>query len=328
MKTKIGILGYGNLGRGIECAVRETGDMELCAVFTRRDPSAITLKTENVPVVSVKEIEDWKDKIDVLVLCGGSATDLPVQTPAYAKMFNVIDSFDTHANIPQHFAAVDAAAKESGHTAMISVGWDPGMFSLIRAYSSAILPNGRDYTFWGKGVSQGHSDAIRRIEGVADAKQYTIPVDAALEAVRSGENPELSTRQKHTRECFVVLKEGADPEKVRKEIVEMPNYFSDYDTTVHFISAEELARDHSELAHGGFVFRSGSTGINHEHKHVIEYSLKLDSNPEFTSSVIIAYARAVKRLNDKGDTGCKTVFDIPPVLLSEMSPEEMRSHLL
>ena len=271
MKTKIGILGYGNLGRGIECAVRETGDMELCAVFTRRDPSAITLKTENVPVVSVKEIEDWKDKIDVLVLCGGSATDLPVQTPAYAKMFNVIDSFDTHANIPQHFAAVDAAAKESGHTAMISVGWDPGMFSLIRAYSSAILPNGRDYTFWGKGVSQGHSDAIRRIEGVADAKQYTIPVDAALEAVRSGENPELSTRQKHTRECFVVLKEGADPEKVRKEIVEMPNYFSDYDTTVHFISAEELAREHSELAHGGFVFRSGSTGINHEHKHVIEY---------------------------------------------------------
>ncbi|HCK88169.1 MAG TPA: diaminopimelate dehydrogenase [Erysipelotrichaceae bacterium] len=328
MKTKIGILGYGNLGRGIECAVRETGDMELCAVFTRRDPSAITLKTENVPVVSVKEIEDWKDKIDVLVLCGGSATDLPVQTPAYAKMFNVIDSFDTHANIPQHFAAVDAAAKESGHTAMISVGWDPGMFSLIRAYSSAILPNGKDYTFWGKGVSQGHSDAIRRIEGVADAKQYTIPVDAALEAVRSGENPELSTRQKHTRECFVVLKEGADPEKVRKEIVEMPNYFSDYDTTVHFISAEELARDHSELAHGGFVFRSGSTGINHEHKHVIEYSLKLDSNPEFTSSVIIAYARAVRRLNDKGDTGCKTVFDIPPVLLSEMSPEEMRSHLL
>ena len=328
MKTRIGILGYGNLGRGIECAVREANDMELCAVFTRRDPSSVTLKTENVPVVSVNEIEDWQDKIDVLVLCGGSATDLPVQTPAYAKMFNVIDSFDTHANIPQHFAAVDEAAKESGHTAMISVGWDPGMFSLIRAYSSAILPNGRDYTFWGKGVSQGHSDAIRRIEGVADAKQYTIPVDAALEAVRSGENPELSTRQKHTRECFVVLKEGADPEKVRKEIVEMPNYFSDYDTTVHFISAEELARDHSGLAHGGFVFRSGSTGIDHEHRHVIEFSLKLDSNPEFTSSVILAYARAVKRLSDRGDAGCKTVFDIPPVLLSEMSPEEMRSHLL
>ncbi|MBR3349618.1 MAG: diaminopimelate dehydrogenase [Solobacterium sp.] len=328
MKTRIGILGYGNLGRGVECAVRETGDMELCAVFTRRDPASLTLKTDNVPVVSVNEIEDWKDKIDVLILCGGSATDLPVQTPQYAKYFNVIDSFDTHAKIPAHFAAVDAAAKESGHTAMISVGWDPGMFSLIRAYSSAILPNGKDYTFWGKGVSQGHSDAIRRIEGVADGKQYTIPVEEALDAVRSGSNPELTTRQKHIRECFVVLKEGADAAKVEKEIVEMPNYFSDYDTTVHFISAEELKRDHSGLAHGGFVFRSGSTGINHEHKHVIEFSLKLDSNPEFTSSVIIAYARAIKRLCDKGDTGCKTVFDIPPVLLSEMSPEEMRSHLL
>ena len=328
MKTRIGILGYGNLGRGIECAVRETSDMELVAVFTHRDPSTVTIRTENVPVVSVSDILDWKDQIDVLVLCGGSATDLPVQTPEYAKYFNVIDSFDTHANIPQHFAAVDASAKEGGHTAMISVGWDPGMFSLIRAYSSAVLPNGKDYTFWGKGVSQGHSDAIRRIEGVANAKQYTIPVDAALEAVRNGENPELTTRQKHTRECFVVLKEGADPAKVEKEIVEMPNYFSDYDTTVHFISAEELARDHSGLAHGGFVFRSGTTGMDHEHKHVIEFSLKLDSNPEFTTSVIIAYARAIKRLADKGETGCKTVFDIPPVLLSEMSPEEMRSHLL
>ena len=328
MKTRIGILGYGNLGRGIECAVRETSDMELCAVFTRRDPSSITLKTENVPVVSVNDIQDWTDKIDVLVLCGGSATDLPVQTPEYAKYFNVIDSFVTHANIPQHFAAVDEAAKANNHAAMISVGWDPGMFSLIRAYSSAILPNGKDYTFWGKGVSQGHSDAVRRIEGVANAKQYTIPVNAALEAVRNGENPELSTRQKHTRECFVVLKEGADAAKVEKEIVEMPNYFADYDTTVHFISAEEFARDHSGLAHGGFVFRSGSTGIDHEHKHVIEFSLKLDSNPEFTSSVIIAYARAIRRLAEKGDFGCKTVFDIPPVLLSEMSPEEMRSHLL
>ena len=328
MKTRIGILGYGNLGRGVECAVRETGDMELCAVFTRRDPASLTLKTDNVPVVSVNEIEAWKDKIDVLILCGGSATDLPVQTPQYAKYFNVIDSFDTHANIPAHFAAVDAAAKENGHTAMISVGWDPGMFSLIRAYSSAILPNGKDYTFWGKGVSQGHSDAIRRIEGVADGKQYTIPVEEALDAVRSGSNPELTTRQKHIRECFVVLKEGADAAKVEKEIVEMPNYFSDYDTTVHFISEEELKRDHSGLAHGGFVFRSGSTGMNHEHKHVIEFSLKLDSNPEFTSSVIIAYARAIKRLSDKGESGCKTVFDIPPVLLSEMSPEEMRSHLL
>ena len=328
MKTRIGILGYGNLGRGIECAVRETNDMELCAVFTRRDPSSLTLRTENVPVVSVSDIADWTDKIDVLVLCGGSATDLPVQTPEYAKYFNVIDSFDTHARIPEHFAAVDQAASQSGHTAMISVGWDPGMFSLIRAYSSAILPNGNDYTFWGKGVSQGHSDAIRRIEGVANAKQYTIPVDEALEAVRSGSNPELTTRQKHTRECFVVLKEGADAAKVEKEIVEMPNYFSDYDTTVHFISAEEFARDHSGLAHGGFVFRSGCTGIDHEHNHVIEFSLKLDSNPEFTASVIIAYARAVKRLNDSGQTGCKTVFDIPPVLLSEMSGEEMRAHLL
>ena len=328
MKTRIGILGYGNLGRGIECAVRETNDMELCAVFTRRDPSSLTLRTENVPVVSVNDIADWTDKIDVLVLCGGSATDLPVQTPEYAKYFNVIDSFDTHAKIPEHFAAVDQAAKESGHAAMISVGWDPGMFSLIRAYSSAILPNGNDYTFWGKGVSQGHSDAIRRIEGVANAKQYTIPVDEALEAVRSGANPELTTRQKHTRECFVVLKEGADAARIEKEIVEMPNYFSDYDTTVHVISAEEFARDHSGLAHGGFVFRSGSTGMDHENSHVIEFSLKLDSNPEFTASVIIAYARAVKRLYDSGQTGCKTVFDIPPVLLSEMSAEEMRAHLL
>ena len=328
MKTRIGILGYGNLGRGVECAVRETSDMELCAVFTRRDPSSLSIRTENVPVVSVNDIQDWKDRIDVLVICGGSATDLPVQTPEYAKYFNVIDSFDTHANIPQHFAAVDAAARENGHTAMISVGWDPGMFSVLRAYSSAILPNGNDYTFWGKGVSQGHSDAIRRIEGVANAKQYTIPVDSALEAVRNGENPELTTRQKHTRECFVVLKEGADAAKVEKEIVEMPNYFADYDTTVHYISAEEFERDHSGLAHGGFVFRSGVTGMEHEHNHVIEFSLKLDSNPEFTSSVIIAYARAIKRLFDRDDFGCKTVFDIPPVLLSEMSPEEMRSHLL
>ena len=328
MKTRIGIAGYGNLGRGVECAVRETSDMELTAVFTRRDPSSLKLQTENVPVVSMDDILEWKDRIDVLVLCGGSATDLPVQTPELAKNFNVIDSFDTHANIPVHFAAVDEAAKANGNTAMISVGWDPGMFSLIRAYSSAVLPNGKDYTFWGKGVSQGHSDAIRRIEGVANAKQYTVPVEAALEAVRNGENPELTTRQKHTRECFVVLKEGADPEKVRKEIVEMPNYFADYDTTVNFISAEEFAANHSGLAHGGFVFRSGSTGLNHEHSHVIEFSLKLDSDPEFTSSVIIAYARAIKRLNDKGDTGCKTVFDIPPVLLSEMTPEEMRAHLL
>ena len=325
---RIGIAGYGNLGRGVECAVTEASDMELAAVFTRRDPSALKIRTQNVPVVSMDDILDWKDRIDVLVLCGGSATDLPVQTPEYAKYFNVIDSFDTHANIPQHFAAVDAAAKEGGNTAMISVGWDPGMFSLIRAYAGAILPNGKDYTFWGKGVSQGHSDAIRRIEGVANAKQYTIPVEEALDAVRSGKNPELTTREKHTRECFVVLKEGADAARVEKEIVEMPNYFADYDTTVHFISAEEFAANHSGLAHGGFVFRSGSTGVNHEHNHIIEFSLKLDSNPEFTSSVIIAYARAITRMNARGETGCKTVFDVPPALLSEMSPEEMRAHLL
>ena len=328
MKTRIGILGYGNLGKGVELAVQKTGDMELAAVFTRRDPSAVTLLTPGVPAVSASQLPEWKDKIDVLILCGGSATDLPVQTPEYAKLFNVIDSFDTHANIPTHFANVDAAAKEGGHTAMISVGWDPGLFSLIRAYSGAVLPDGNDYTFWGKGVSQGHSDAVRRIAGVANAKQYTIPCQDALDAVRSGENPTLTTRQKHTREVFAVLKEGADPAAVEKEIVEMPNYFADYDTTVHFIDAETFARDHSGMAHGGFVFRSGKTGAANEHNHVIEFSLKLDSNPEFTSSVLIAYARAVKRLSDKGDFGCKTVFDIPPVLLSEMSPEEMRSHLL
>lgn len=328
MKTRIGILGYGNLGRGVEYAVRETNDMELTAVFTRRDPASVTIQTENVPVLSVDEILNWTDKIDVLVLCGGSATDLPVQTPEYAKYFNVIDSFDTHARIPEHFNAVNEAALANNKTAMISVGWDPGLFSLMRAYTSAILPNGKDYTFWGKGVSQGHSDAIRRIEGVADARQYTIPVDEALEAVRSGQNPELTTRQKHTREAFVVLKDGADPEKIRKEIVEMPNYFADYDTTVHFISKEEFDANHKELNHGGFVFRSGSTGKDHAHKHVIEFSLKLDSNPEFTTSVIICYARAIKRLADQGQFGCKTVFDIPPVLLSEMTPEEMRSHLL
>ena len=328
MTVRIGILGYGNLGRGIECAVRETEDMELCAVFTRRDPSSITLKTENVPVVSVSDILDWKDRIDVLVLCGGSATDLPVQTPEYAKYFNVIDSFDTHANIPQHFDAVDASAKESGHTAMISVGWDPGMFSLIRAYSSAILPNGKDYTFWGKGVSQGHSDAIRRIPGVKNGKQYTIPVPEALDAVRSGSNPTLTTRQKHTRECFVVAEEGADKALIEKTIKEMPNYFADYDTTVHFISEEEFAANHSKLNHGGFVFRSGTTGLNGEHKHIIEYSLKLDSNPEFTASVILAYARAAFRLFEKGDFGCKTVFDIAPALLSPLSGDELRAKML
>ena len=289
---RIGIMGYGNLGRGIECAIKQNDDLELAAVFTRRDPAAVSILTEGAAVCNVKDVEDWKDKIDVLMLCGGSATDLPVQTPEYAKLFNVVDSFDTHARIPEHFANVDKAAKEYGHVGVISVGWDPGMFSLNRMYANAILPEGKDYTFWGKGVSQGHSDAIRRVEGVKDGKQYTIPVEAALEAVRNGEDPELTTRQKHTRECFVVLEEGADAKKVEEEIKTMPNYFSDYDTTVHFISQEELDRDHSKIPHGGFVLRSGCTGWEKENKHIIEYSLKLDSNPEFTSSVLVAYARA------------------------------------
>ncbi|MCI5622618.1 MULTISPECIES: diaminopimelate dehydrogenase [Anaerostipes] len=325
---KIGILGYGNLGRGIECGIRQNDDMELAAVFTRRNPADVTILTEGVPVYSVDEIENMKDQIDVLVLCGGSATDLPKQTPEYAKYFNVIDSFDTHARIPEHFANVDAAAKESGHTALISCGWDPGMFSLNRLYANAILPEGNDYTFWGKGVSQGHSDAIRRVEGVKDGKQYTIPVEEALEVVRSGSNPQLTTRQKHTRECFVVPEEGADLQKIEETIKNMPNYFSDYDTTVHFISEEELKRDHSGIPHGGFVFRTGVTGWEKEHKHVIEYSLKLDSNPEFTSSVLLAYARAVYRLQTEGQTGCKTVFDIAPAYLSPKSGEELRKHLL
>ncbi len=328
MSIRIGILGYGNLGRGVELAVAEAPDMELVAVFTRRDPSSLTIKSNNVPVVSVSEVSDWKDKIDVMILCGGSATDLPVQTPEYAKIFNVVDSFDTHARIPEHFANVDAAAKEAGKVAVISCGWDPGMFSLARVYSNAILPDGNDYTFWGKGVSQGHSDAIRRIEGVKNAKQYTIPVEAALDAVRSGKNPELTTRQKHTRECFVVLEDGADAAKVEKEIKEMPNYFADYDTTVHFISEEELLKNHSGMAHGGFVFRSGKTGADKEHNHIIEYSLKLDSNPEFTTSVLVAVARAAYRLNNEGQKGCKTILDIPPAYLSDKSGEELRAHLL
>ncbi len=325
---RIGILGYGNLGRGTEIAVAAAPDMELAAVFTRRDPAGVKILTENVPVVNVSEIEKWTDKIDVLVLCGGSATDLPVQTPKYASLFNVIDSFDTHARIPEHFANVDAAAKKGGKVGMISVGWDPGLFSLNRVYASAILPEGKDYTFWGKGVSQGHSDAVRRIQGVKNAKQYTIPVEKALDAVRSGENPELSTRDKHLRECFVVLEEGADAAKVEKEIKEMPDYFADYDTIVHFISEEELLRDHAGMAHGGFVFRTGRTGVNKENNHIIEYSLKLDSNPEFTTSVIIAYARAVKRMADEGQSGAKTVFDIPPAYLCPQSGEELRAHFL
>ena len=328
MSIKIGILGYGNLGRGVECAVKQNDDMELVAVFTRRNPEDVKILTETATVCNVADVEDWKDKIDVMIICGGSATDLPKQTPVYAKMFNVIDSFDTHARIPEHFANVDAAAKEGGHVGIISVGWDPGMFSLNRLYANAILPDGNDYTFWGKGVSQGHSDAIRRVEGVKDGKQYTIPVEAALKAVRNGENPELTTRQKHTRECFVVLEEGADAAKVEEEIKTMPNYFSDYDTTVHFISEEELKANHNGIPHGGFVLRSGKTGWDGENKHLIEYSLKLDSNPEFTSSVLIAYARAAYRLASEGQSGCKTVFDIAPAYLSAKSGEELRKHML
>ena len=328
MSIRIGILGYGNLGRGVECAIKHNPDLELVAVFTRRAPETVKILTETAAVYSVNDAEKMKDKIDVLIICGGSATDLPKQTPEYAKMFNVIDSFDTHARIPEHFDSVDAAAKESGHIGIISVGWDPGMFSLNRLYANAILPDGKDYTFWGKGVSQGHSDAIRRVEGVKDGKQYTIPVEAALEAVRNGENPELTTRQKHTRECFVVLEEGADSAKVEEEIKTMPNYFSDYDTTVHFISEEELKANHSGIPHGGFVLRSGKTGWNQENSHLIEYSLKLDSNPEFTSSVLIAYARAAYRLAKEGQSGCKTVFDIAPAYLSAKSGEELRKNLL
>ncbi len=325
---KVGILGYGNLAKGVECAIKQNDDVTLSAVFSRRDPASVKILTEGVPVYSVNDIEAHKDEIDVLIICGGSATDLPKQTPEYAKYFNVIDSFDTHANIPDHFAAVDAVAKENGHIALISAGWDPGMFSLNRLYANCILPEGCDYTFWGKGVSQGHSDAVRRIEGVKNAKQYTIPVEEALRAVRAGENPELTTRQKHTRECFVVAEEGADLARIENDIKTMPNYFADYDTTVHFISEEEFNEKHSGIPHGGFVFRSGVTGWDKENRHIIEYSLKLDSNPEFTASVIVAYARAINRLHNEGVTGCKTVFDIAPAYLSPLSGDELRAHLL
>ena len=325
---RIGILGYGNLGRGVECAIKQNPDMELAAVFTRRAPENVSILTKDAKVCSVADVEQWKDKIDVMILCGGSATDLPEQTPKYAELFNVVDSFDTHARIPEHFENVDAAAKKNGHVGIISVGWDPGMFSLNRLYANCILPEGKDYTFWGKGVSQGHSDAIRRVEGVKDGKQYTIPVESALEAVRNGENPELTTRQKHTRECFVVLEEGADAAKVEEAIKNMPNYFADYDTTVHFISEEELKANHSGIPHGGFVIRSGQTGWEQENKHVIEYSLKLDSNPEFTACVIVAYARAAYRLQQEGQTGCKTVFDIAPAYLSAKDGAELRKNLL
>ena len=328
MSIRVGILGYGNLGKGVESAIAQNDDMELKAVFTRRNPENVKVRTAGVKVLQADELSHMQDELDVLILCGGSATDLPVQTPQYASMYNVVDSFDTHARIPEHFAAVDAAAKKAGKVSLISCGWDPGMFSLNRMYANAILPDGHDYTFWGKGVSQGHSDAIRRIEGVKDGKQYTIPVEAALEAVRNGENPVLTARQKHTRECFVVLEEGADAAKVEEEIKTMPNYFADYDTTVHFISEEELKRDHSKIPHGGFVIRTGKTGWNQENNHVIEYSLKLDSNPEFTSSVIVAYARAAYRLYKEGQSGCKTVFDIAPAYLSAKDGAELRKTLL
>lgn len=326
MSIRIGLMGYGNLSRGVEAAIKQSDDLELVAVFTRRDPSSVKVKTEGVPVLSEGEIEAWTDKIDVLVLGGGSATDLPEQTPKYAKLFNVVDSFDTHARIPEHFANVDAAAKESGKLGVISIGWDPGLFSLMRMLSTAVLPVGKNYTFWGRGVSQGHSDAIRRIEGVQDARQYTVPVESSVNSVRNGENPDLTTRQKHTRECFVVAKKGADLARIEKEIKEMPNYFDEYDTTVNFISQEELDKNHKGLPHGGFVIRSGETGEGT--KHIVEFNLKLESNPEFTGAVIAAYARAAFRLNNEGVTGCKTIFDIPVSYLSALSGEELRKTLL
>ncbi|MBR2100095.1 MAG: diaminopimelate dehydrogenase [Eubacterium sp.] len=328
MSIRIGILGYGNLSRGVESAIRQNDDLELVAVFTRRNPEGVKIKTEGVGVYSIDEIESFKDKIDVLVLGGGSATDLPEQTPKYAQWFNVVDSFDTHARIPEHFDNVDKAAKEAGKIGVISIGWDPGLFSLLRMVSTAVLPEGNNYTFWGRGVSQGHSDAIRRIEGVVDARQYTIPVESAVESVRNAENPTFTARQQHTRECFVVAEEGADLARIEKEIVEMPNYFDAYDTTVHFISKEELDRDHAAHPHGGFVIRSGKTGFDKENSHVVEFNLKLDSNPEFTGSVIAAYARAAYRLNQEGVSGCKTIFDIPVAYLSAMSPEDLRKKLL
>lgn len=328
MKIRIGIMGYGNLGRGIESAIKQNSDTELVAVFTRRDPATVKIQTEGVAVYPAEEAVNHKDEIDVLMLCGGSATDLPKQTPEYVKYFNVVDSFDTHAAIPEHFDAVDAAAKESGKVGIISVGWDPGMFSLNRLYGNVILVDGKDYTFWGKGVSQGHSDAVRRINGVKDAKQYTVPVPEALERVRSGENPELTTREKHTRVCYVVPEEGADLAQIENDIKTMPNYFADYDTTVNFITEEEMKRDHSGIPHGGFVIRSGKTGMNGENKHIIEYRIKLDSNPEFTTSVLLAYARAAVKLNKEGVSGAKTVFDIPPAYLSQKSGAELRAELL
>lgn len=325
---RIGILGYGNLGKGVENAVAHNADTQLVAIFTRRNPGSITPITKGVKVYKAEDIANYKNDIDVLILCGGSATDLPKQTPEVAKYFNVIDSFDTHANIPQHFQDVDNAAKQNNTLALISCGWDPGMFSLNRVYAESVLPGGATYTFWGKGVSQGHSDAIRRIKGVLDARQYTVPVESALEAVRSGKNPQLTTRQKHTRECFVVVEEGADKASIEKQIKEMPNYFADYDTTVNFISMEELKEKHNGIPHGGFVIRSGQTGEHDEYNNVIEYSLKLDSNPAFTSSVLVAYARAVYRMSKEGKKGCITVLDVAPSYLSPLSGEELRAKML
>lgn len=325
---KIGIVGYGNLGRGVECAIRNNPDLELVAVFTRRDPASVQILTESIPVVSSDLAIEWKDSIDVIILCGGSATDLPLLTPAFAEMFNVVDSFDTHAKIPAHFSKVDEVAKKNAHVALIAAGWDPGLFSLNRLYGNVFLPVGKDYTFWGKGVSQGHSDAIRRIAGVKNAKQYTVPVQSALDSVRSGSDIELTTSQKHTRECFVVLEKDANASDVEHQIKTMPNYFADYITTVHFISEEEFSKNHTGMAHGGFVIHSGKTGVNKEHSHIIEYNLKLDSNPEFTASVLVAYARATYKMASEGIHGCKTVLDVPPAYLSEKSSEELRATLL
>ena len=325
---KIGIYGYGNLGRGVEDAVKRNTDMELVAVFTRRNPDSLKIESENVPVVSTSDIMDWKDKIDVMIICGGSATDLPEMTPALAENFNVVDSYDNHSSIPTHFANVDAKAKEGSTTALISCGWDPGMFSLNRLYASCILPDGSDYTFWGKGVSQGHSDAIRRIDGVIDARQYTVPVEEAMERIRNGETPELTAREKHKRDCYVVVEDGADKDRIRDEIVNMPAYFAPYDTTVTFISMEEMKEKHGELPHGGSVIRTGKTGKDDCHSQVIEYKLTLDSNPEFTGSVLAAYARAVYRLAKRGDFGCKSVFDIAPADLSVQTRDDLLAHML
>lgn len=328
MTTRIGLLGYGNLSKGVERAILQNEDMQLVAVFTRRNPETVVPVTPGVAVYSSDELDQHTQDIDVLVLGGGSATDLPVQTPEAAKLYNIVDSFDTHAKIPQHYANVDAAAKQAGTVGIISAGWDPGMFSIARLYANCILAEGNDYTFWGRGVSQGHSDAIRRIPGVVDARQYTIPVEEAMDAVRSGSNPELTTRQKHTRDCYVVAEEGADLAEIEAAIVGMPNYFADYDTTVTFITQEELQRDHAGIPHGGSVIRTGVTGEGGQNTHVIEYSLKLDSNPEFTGSVLVAAARAVHRMAREGQVGCRTMFDVPPAYLSPVPDADLRAQML